>query len=79
MKFNRLKAYHIILWVVYLASLGVAGYMEYYVQRHGNLYMFSYTLMGAGLTLSIICALIMMATTFAGKKKAPSAEEPVEA
>lgn len=62
-RFNRLKAYHIILWIIYLASLGVAGYMEYYVQRHGNLYMFSYTLMGAGLVLSIICAMIMMATT----------------
>ena len=61
-QFNRLKAYHIIIWVVYLASLGVAGYMEYYVQRHGNLYMFSYTLMGAGLVVSILCAAIMMAT-----------------
>ncbi len=77
-KFNRLKAYHIILWVVYLASLGVAGYMEYYVQRHGNLYMFSYTLMGAGLVLSIICAMIMMATTLGRSKKILKADTSEE-
>ena len=66
-RFNRFKLWHIILWVVYLGSLGLAGYMEYYVQRHGNLYMLSYSLMGTGLVLSMACAIIMMATTL--KKK----------
>ncbi len=86
-QFNRLKAYHFIIWVVYLGSLGLAGYMEYYVQRHGNLYMLSYTLMGAGLVLSIICAMIMMATVLcrphklksASKEEAEVKEEPSEA
>lgn len=62
-RFNGLKVKHIVLWVVYLASLGLAGYMEYYVQRHGNLYMLSYSLMALGLVLSIACALVMMAGT----------------
>ena len=74
-QFNRLKAYHIVLWVVYLASLGLAGYMEYYVQRHGNLYMLSYSLMGAGLVLSIICAMIMMASTLSRPGKLKAVEE----
>jgi len=68
-QFNKLKVYHPILWVVYLGSLGLAGYMEYYVQRHGNLYMLSYSLMGAGLVISMACAIIMMATTLKKKEK----------
>lgn len=66
-RFNGLSIKHIVLWLVYLGALGLAGYMEYYVQRHGNLYMLSYTLMGAGLVVSMACAVFMMLTTL--KKK----------
>ena len=59
-RFNGFKKWYIIVWVVYLGSLGLAGYMEYYVQRHGNLYMLSYSLMATGLLLSIICSCVMM-------------------
>ena len=31
--------------------MGLAGYMEYYVQRHGGEYVFAYNLMAAGLGL----------------------------
>ena len=68
-KFNGLKFWHFIIWVLYLGSLGLAGYMEYYVQRHGNLYMLSYTLMATGLVLSLVCAIVTMATTLRLKKK----------
>ncbi len=61
-QFNGLKFWHFILWVLYLGSLGLAGYMEYYVQRHGNLYMLSYSLMGTGLVISMACAMVMLAT-----------------
>lgn len=66
-QFNGLKLWHIIMWVLYVGSLGLAGYMEYYVQRHGNLYMMSYSLMGVGLLISVVCSGIMMGTTL--KKK----------
>jgi len=59
-RFNGFKKWYIIVWVVYLGSLGLAGYMEYYVQRHGNLYMLSYSLMATGLALSIAASMVMM-------------------
>lgn len=61
-RFNGLRKWHFILWALYLGSLGLAGYMEYYVQRHGNLYMLSYSLMGTGLLVSIACAMVMLHT-----------------
>ena len=48
-RINRFRYWHPILWVLAMAGLGVAGYMEYYVQRHGNEYVFAYGLMCAGL------------------------------
>lgn len=68
-RFNGLRWWHFVLWVVYLGSLGLAGYMEYYVQRHGNLYMFSYSLMATGLTISIACAMVMLATSLTTRKR----------
>ncbi len=62
-KFNGFKFRHVIIWVLFLGGLGLAGYMEYYVQRHGNLYMLSYSLMGGGLVLSSLCFLVTQATT----------------
>ena len=39
--------------------MGVAGYMEYYVQRHGNEAMFAYSLMAFGLVVIVLVALII--------------------
>ena len=36
-KAGGLKWWHFLFWFFILAGLGVAGYMEYYVQRHGKL------------------------------------------
>ncbi|MBQ8263300.1 MAG: prolipoprotein diacylglyceryl transferase [Oscillospiraceae bacterium] len=73
-RFNGLRFWHFILWVLYLGSLGLAGYMEYYVQRHGNLYMLSYSLMGAGLVISIGCSFVMLGTTLCRRSRLPKAE-----
>ena len=35
----------VLLWVILAALFGLAGYMEYYVQRHGKLAFFSYSVM----------------------------------
>ena len=40
-----------LCWIVYLGGFGLVGYMEYYVQRHGGAYAFSYSLMALGLAL----------------------------
>lgn len=71
-KFNRLKWWHFLLWVLCLAGLGCAGYMEYYVQRHGDLYMMCYSVMGSGLLVSLVCMLVMLGTTL--RKKCGTAE-----
>lgn len=43
-----------VCWALFLGGFGLAGYMEYYVQRHGSAYVFSYSLMLAGLTAVFI-------------------------
>lgn len=44
-----LRPWYFLLWLLLLAALGDAGYMEYYVQRHSDLYVFSYSIMSAGM------------------------------
>jgi prolipoprotein diacylglyceryltransferase len=46
------SAVHAGSLLLFLAGLGLAGYMEYYVQRHGGAYVKAYSLMAAGLTLT---------------------------
>ena len=43
-----------VCWALFLGGFGLAGYMEYFVQRHGSAYVFSYSLMLAGLTVVFI-------------------------
>ena len=46
-------------WIGMLALIGCAGYMEYYVQRHGHLFVFSYSVMGGCLLLTIVLAVVV--------------------
>ena len=69
-KFNRLKWWHFLLWVLCLGGLGCAGYMEYYVQRHGDLYMMCYSVMGSGLIIALVCILVLLGTTLRKKRVA---------
>lgn len=43
------KKWHALLWLGQGACFALAGYMEYYVQRHGNQAAFAYSVMGAAL------------------------------
>lgn len=47
------------LWGGILAGLSLAGYMEYFVQRHGNRAVFAYSLMALGLSLSLALLLVI--------------------
>lgn len=47
------KFWYIGIWVVILALLGGAGYMEYYVQRHGDQALFAYSIMSACLAAAL--------------------------
>ena len=47
----------LLLWLIIAALIGVAGYMEYHVQRHGDQAVFAYTVMSSCLMVVIIMAL----------------------
>lgn len=47
----------LMIWVPALALLGSAGYMEYFVQRHGNQAAFGYTLMSLSLGSFVLLVL----------------------
>ena len=51
-KNGGLSVSHLFGFLLFLAGLGVAGYMEYYVQRHGGAYVLAYGVMAAGLALT---------------------------
>lgn len=54
-----IKAFHFALWVAILGMMGLAGYMEYYVQRHGNEAAFAYSLMGGALAVTVLVTLVI--------------------
>ncbi len=71
-KTRGLHKLHVISWVLALACLGGAGYMEYYVQRHGDRYLLAYGVMSACL---LAYALIAWATCRSTLLPAPAPSE----
>lgn len=51
------KKWYALLWFSQAACLGLAGYMEYHVQRHGNQAVFAYSVMSGALAGVIILIL----------------------
>jgi prolipoprotein diacylglyceryltransferase len=80
-KVRRFRFWHPLLWLLALACLGVSGYMEYYVQRHGDAWRFAYALMSAGLLVvfGVVFALfrtgMVREETGAGAPDVPAAAE----
>lgn len=68
-KARGFKWYFIPLWVLQLAVMGGAGYMEYYVQRHGDQAAFAYRNMGICLAVMVLIALIERAIAFSAEWK----------
>ncbi len=64
----RWKSWYFCFWLPQAAALGVAGYMEYYVQRHGDRALFAYSVMSA-------CLLIFVALTLLLRRLAVRAEQ----
>ncbi len=58
-KAGGLKWWAFLLWVPYVALMGVAAFMEYWVQRHGDQALFSYSVMGSCLFLSVIVTVVI--------------------
>lgn len=66
------RPWYIALWLGMAALIGLAGYMEYHVQRHGNEALFAYSVMGACLSIVVFLALLIrgMAGRAAAKARA---------
>lgn len=54
---------HLVIWVLALACLGGAGYMEYYVQRHGDRYLLAYGVMSACLLAYVVLTMVTRRST----------------
>ena len=67
---NRgMRPYFVSLWVVILAMMGVAGYMEYHVQRHGDQALFAYTVMSAAIVILIAVTVVLRILGLPGKQE----------
>ena len=53
------KWWNVPLWIVIAGAIGGAGYMEYYVQRHGDQALFTYSIMTACLAAVVALTLII--------------------
>ena len=49
----------ILCWLVFLGGFGLVGYMEYFIQRHGDRFLFSYGLMSLGLLIVFLAMRVM--------------------
>ena len=69
------KYWYLGLWALWAGLMGLGGYMEYYVQRHGDRAVFSYSMMGAALValVALGCAIRFLAEK--EPKAAPAVEE----
>ena len=68
-KARGFKWYFILFWVALLAAMGGAGYMEYYVQRHGDQAAFAYTNMAACLAVIVVITLVIRAVAVSAEWK----------
>ena len=62
------KSWFIALWAAALAAMGLAGYMEYHVQRHGDQALFAYSFMSLGLIITLCVTVAMRVIAEGGKK-----------
>ena len=70
-KARGFKWWYICLWLVYGGCVGGAGFMEYWVQRHGDQALFSYSVMTVCLIglVAITCVVRLLAVTMERKKQ----------
>ena len=64
-KARGFKWWYVPVWLIYAAMVGGAGFMEYWVQRHGDQAIFSYSVMTGCLVgiVTITCRVRLLAVT----------------
>jgi uncharacterized membrane protein YhaH (DUF805 family) len=68
-KARGFKWYFALLWLLQLAVMGGAGYMEYYVQRHGDQAAFAYRNMGICLAVIVLITLTIRTLAVTAERK----------
>lgn len=66
---NGFMVKHAVLWVLFVAAAGGTGYMEYLVQRYGNMYLPVYSCMAALLLVMCILLVVMYHTVCLTKEE----------
>jgi len=69
------RYWFLAFWIPQAALLGGAGYMEYYVQRHGDQALFAYSIMGSCLAGFVILTLAIRILTPRLKRRPVSAPQ----
>ena len=59
---NGRRVYHGLLWLGWLLGLAATGYLEYLVQRHGDWYLFCYSMMTLSVALMALSVYAMYRT-----------------
>lgn len=73
---RRLHRFHLFLTLLFLMGIGLVGYMEYYVQRHGDLYIFCYTVMGMACISMVVSIWIMHESINKGRGRKKPVRKP---
>ena len=68
-KARGFRFWQVLLWIAVAAGIGGAGFMEYYVQRHGNEAVFAYSVMSGCLGLVILLTLLIRALAVTAERK----------
>ena len=68
-KRNGFRKWMLTVWVSIVGLFGLAGYMEYYVQRHGRQAFFAYTVMEHCLVIIIVLGIRLWKRSFAPQKE----------
>lgn len=56
---NGFRRWYLALWLAFAGLMGLGGYMEYYVQRHGDQPVFAYSWMSAALVGIVTVVLVI--------------------
>ena len=72
---NGFMKKHVVMWVLFVAAAGGVGYMEYLVQRYGNMYLPVYAGMSALLLTMCILVRTMYRTVCLTKEEKKAKEE----
>lgn len=72
-KARGFKWFFLAMWIPVLGFLGLAGYMEYYVQRHGDMPMYCYSTMGTALLGAVLMVVLIRFFAVSAEERAKRA------